>query len=85
MKKIVFILLGLLALTSCHKNGVNLVTGDYTWTVVNTDKNTSYKLSFYTYDPNRKIAVRVGSEDIADPTDERVLTVLKGFAFKPVE
>lgn len=63
----------------------NIVTGDYTWTVVNTDKNTSYKLSFYTYDPNRKIAVRVGSEDIADPTDERVLTVLKGFAFKPVE
>lgn len=63
----------------------NIVTGDYTWTVVNTDKNTSFKLSFYTYDPNRKIAVRVGSEDIADPTDERVLTVLRGFAFKPVE
>lgn len=63
----------------------NIVTGDYTWIVANTDKNTSYKLSFYTYDPNRKLAVRVGSEDIADPKDERVLTVLNGFAFKPVE
>jgi hypothetical protein len=31
MKKIVFILLGLLALTSCHKNGVNLFTGDYSF------------------------------------------------------
>ena len=63
----------------------NIVTDNYTWIAVNTDKNTSYKVSFYTYDPNRKMAVRVGSEDIADPTDERVLTVLKGFAFKPVE
>ena len=61
----------------------DVVTGDYTWKVV--PNIGSFKLSFFTYDPNRKMAARVGSEDIADPTDERVLTVLKGFAFKPVE
>ena len=61
----------------------NVVTGDYTWIV--TTKAPGFKLSFFNYDPNRKLAVRVGSEDIEDPTDERVLTVLKGFAFKPVE
>ena len=63
----------------------DIITGDYTWVVANTDKDTRFKLSFFTYSPERKMAVRVGSEDIADPTDERVLTVLKGFAFKPVE
>lgn len=63
----------------------DIVTGDYTWVVANTDKDTRFKLSFFTYSPERKMAVRVGSEDIDDPTDERVLTVLKGFAFKPVE
>ena len=61
----------------------DIVTGDYTWKVF--PNIGSYKLSFFTYDPNRKLAVRVGSEDIDDPTEERVLTVLNGFAFKPVE
>ena len=63
----------------------DIVTGDYTWVVANTDKDTRFKLSFFTYSPERKMAVRVGSEDIDDPTDERILTILKGFAFKPVE
>jgi RNA polymerase-interacting CarD/CdnL/TRCF family regulator len=40
-----------------------------------------YKLSFFTYNPDRKMAVRVGSEDIDDPTDERVMTVLRGLGF----
>ena len=61
----------------------DIVTGDYTWKVIPNIGN--YKLSFFTYDPNRKMAVRVGSEDIDDPNEERVMTVLKGFAFKPVE
>ena len=57
----------------------DIVTGDYTWKVIpNIGK---YKLSFFTYNPDRKMAVRVGSEDIDDPTDERVLTVLRGFGF----
>ena len=57
----------------------DIVTGDYTWKVIpNVGK---YKLSFFTYNPDRKMAVRVGSEDIDDPTDERVMTVLRGFGF----
>lgn len=57
----------------------DIVTGDYTWKAIpNIGK---YKLSFFTYNPSRKLAVRVGSEDIDDPKDERVLTVLRGFGF----
>lgn len=57
----------------------DIVIGDYTWKVIpNIGK---YKLSFFTYNPDRKLAVRVGSEDIDDPTDERVQTVLRGFGF----
>ena len=57
----------------------DIVTGDYTWKVIpNVGK---YKLSFFTYNPDRKLAVRVGSEDIDDPNDERVQTILRGFGF----
>ena len=61
----------------------DIVTDNYTWKVFTGLHG--YKLFLVTYSPERKMAFRVGSEDIDDPTDERLLTVLNGFAFKPVE
>ena len=61
----------------------DIVTDNYTWKVFSNFNG--YKLFIVTYSPERKMAFRVGSENIDDPTDERVLTVLNGFSFKPVE
>ena len=61
----------------------DIVTGNNTWTVIaNAGK---YKIACYTYDPNREMVVRVATEDIDDPTDARLMTVLEGFNFKVVE
>ena len=61
----------------------DIITDNYTWKVFKDLKG--YKLFIVTYSPERKMAFRVGSDHITDPADERVLTVLNGFAFKPVE
>ncbi len=61
----------------------DIVTGDYTWTVYT--KAGDYGVACYTFDPSRKMVVRVGAENIEDPKDARLLAVLNGFAVKPVE
>lgn len=59
----------------------DIVTGDYTWTVISNAGK--YKLACYSYDPSREMVIRVATEDIDDPKDERLMTILKGFSFKP--
>ena len=57
----------------------DITVGDYTWTVFsNVGK---YKVACYTFDPEREMVVRVGSENIEDLTDPRFVQVLEGFGF----
>lgn len=58
----------------------DIVTGEYTWTVYT--KTKLYGVACYTYDASREMVVRVGAENIEDPKDPRLMTVLKSFAFK---
>lgn len=80
------------SLEKCIPNGgcleknrqADIVIGDITWKVYT--KTSWYGVACYTFNPDfNNMVVRVGIEGIEDPADPRLMKVLEGFAFKPVE
>ena len=57
----------------------DITVGDYTWTVFSNVGR--YKVACYTFDPEREMVVRIGSENIEDLSDPRFVKVLEGFGF----
>lgn len=61
----------------------DVTVGGINWTVYSNAGD--YNLMFITFDPTRNMVVRIGVEDVEDLQDARLMTVLEGFAIKPVE
>ncbi|MBO7133271.1 MAG: hypothetical protein J6W06_03820 [Bacteroidales bacterium] len=58
----------------------DIVVGDYTWKVF-TDDNDYFKMSCYIYNSEKKYVVRVATDNITDPNNPDLRTVLEAVRF----
>lgn len=65
---------------SAESRREDIVIGDYTWKVFAATDD-YYKLCCYVYNPDKKMVLRVGTDDISDVKDQNLLAVLEGIRF----